>query len=47
VIDAARNIVLQTLHVGKNPYALVVDPDSGRLYVESYAEPPLAVVDPR
>jgi len=47
VIDGARNSVLKTLNARRNPYALVVDPNSGRLYVASYGEPALAVVDPR
>jgi YVTN family beta-propeller protein len=47
VIDGARNSVLKTLNAGRNPYALVVDPNSGQLYVASYGEPALAVVDPR
>jgi YVTN family beta-propeller protein len=46
VIDGVRNNVLKTIHAGKNPYAVAVDSNSGRLYVTSYGEA-LVVVDPR
>jgi YVTN family beta-propeller protein len=45
VIDGAHNSAIKTLSTGKNPYALAVDQNRGRLYVALLGTPTFAVVD--
>ena len=43
VIDGARNTVIETLRVGHNPYALVVNERAARLYTVLQGEIPYTV----
>jgi YVTN family beta-propeller protein len=45
VIDGASNTVLATLEAGKAPYALAVNPASGKLHVANLDETAFTILD--
>jgi YVTN family beta-propeller protein len=45
VIDGSNNKVLATLAAGKNPFAISLSPNTGRVFVANMGEPSFAIID--